>query len=369
MFKTLLLLALLFCCGRDAFQVRDVRDIAVIGGGVGGLVSSTLLSRAGLNVLLLEKNEKCGGRMNSEFIPHPTVANASYRFDVGPSLLLLPDVYQETFEMLGTKIEDHVELLRVEPFYRCYFEEDGTFAEISSDQNKMKDTINKIEPNAYAKFVDYLKTAGDFLRFGLPTVIQEKPDFTHFGSFIMACIKIFPLQSHENMLKQYFKSKKLQAMMSFQDLYIGLSPYQSPAIFSLLQALELERGIYYPRGGFCKVAKSLEKIAVSNGVQIINNCNLQSIHLSDVDVWKDSPKGTIDQRNLQNINVIIKSKIDPKSAQVDEFSNPNSEETSVRKVGNHEEYSFSQHSIRAKRFVTNVDAPEFENKMVRAKSL
>ena len=392
MFQTFAILALLLCSERVAFQIRDVRDIAVIGGGVGGLVSSTLLSRAGLSVLLVEKNERCGGRMNSEFISHPTLANATYRFDVGPSLLLLPDVYQETFEMLGTKIEDHVELLKVEPFYRCYFEEDETFAEITSDQEKMKSTINNIEPNAYEKFVDYLKIAGDFLRFGLPTVIQEKPDFTHFGSFIMACIKIFPLKSHDDMLQQYFKSKKLQAMMSFQDLYIGLSPYKSPAIFSLLQALELERGIYYPKGGFCVVAESLEKIAKQNGVEIINNCNLQSINLSDIDVWKDSPKGTIDQRKLRNINIVIKNQIKSTSTEdLDIMKNKNTDTNSnivknldviensnenidSMKTGNKEildtkinekESTFSHHSIRANRFITNIDAPEFENKMVR----
>ena len=149
---------LLLCNEQVALQLRPMRDVAVIGGGVGGLVSSTVLSRAGLSVTLIEKNAHCGGRMNSEFIQDPNNKEVSYRFDVGPSLLLLPDVYKETFELLGEKIENHVELLKVEPFYRCYFEEDGTFGEITSDNEKMKATTNHIEPGSYDKFVDYLST-------------------------------------------------------------------------------------------------------------------------------------------------------------------------------------------------------------------
>jgi phytoene desaturase (3,4-didehydrolycopene-forming) len=379
MFKSVLFLALIICNEHVAFKVKNVRDVAVIGGGVGGLITSTLLAKTGLSVLLIEKNAKCGGRMNSEFISHPTEKNSSYRFDVGPSLLLLPDVYRETFELLGAKIEDHVELLRVEPFYRCYFEEDGTFAEISSDIEKMKSITNAIEPNSYAKFKDYLKTAGDFLRFGLPTVIQEKPDFTHFGSFVMACIKVFPLRSHDSMLQQYFKSPKLRAMMSFQDLYIGLSPYESPAIFCLLQALELERGIFYPKGGFEVVAKALESIARRAGVDVVNNCKLEGIQLSFKDVWRDDPKGMGEIRTIQSINVNVK-KLDENSilgreiASLAELKLENTNEligqgTAGAVTMNEAELSeaedlMTHHSISADTFITNIDAPEFENALV-----
>jgi phytoene desaturase (3,4-didehydrolycopene-forming) len=380
MFKSVLFLALVICNEHVAFKIKNVRDVAVIGGGVGGIISSTLLAKSGLNVLLIEKNAKCGGRMNSEFISHPTEKNASYRFDVGPSLLLLPDVYRETFELLGTKIEDHVELLRVEPFYRCYFEEDGTFAEISSDIEKMKSITNSIEPNSYEKFVDYLKTAGDFLRFGLPTVIQEKPDFTHFGSFVMACIKVFPLRSHDSMLKQYFKSPKLRAMMSFQDLYIGLSPYESPAIFCLLQALELERGIFYPKGGFEVVAKALESIARRAGVDIVNNCKLEGIQLSFKDVWRDDPKGMGEIRTIQSINVNV-MKPDESSIlgrEIASLAEKKVENTDNIIIGdgtagtvtmNEAELReaadlMTHHSISADTFITNIDAPEFENALV-----
>ena len=360
-------------CGKFiAFKIGHIRDVAVIGGGVGGLISSTLLSRSGLDVLLIEKNPNCGGRMNTEFISHPTATNVTYRFDVGPSLLLLPDVYKETFDLIGSSIDKHVELLKVEPFYRCYFEEDRTFAEISSCEEKMRSVTNRLEPNSYGKFVDYLKTAGDFLRFGLPTVIQEKPDFTHFGSFVMACIKIFPLRSHDSMLQQFFKSPKLRAMMSFQDLYIGLSPYESPAIFSLLQALELERGIFYPKGGFRSVANALESIAMEAGVEIIHNCELESIQLASEDTWRDSVKGDAVERTMQTINVKIGNKNDAVDLNIRTLEEPAySIEDKVSTAQSNDlaaslarEKASGLFSVKAKVFVTNIDAPGFENKLV-----
>ena len=203
------------------------KKIIVLGGGVGGLVSSTILARKGgdsVDVHLLEKQFQCGGRMDSD---HLQVNAHTYRFDRGPSLLLLPDIYTKTFALLGEKLSDHVNLLPVEPLYRCYFEEDGTIAEISKDVTKMSATATTLEgTDGYTSFSQYMKTAGDFLRFGLPAVIEEKPEWQHLGSFLWACLRAFPLFSHETMLQSFFRSSKMRALMSFQDLYIGLSPYE-----------------------------------------------------------------------------------------------------------------------------------------------
>ena len=359
-FQTTLLLAVLFqnCV---TFHISDYRDVAVIGGGVGGLVTSALLSKSGLNVLLIEKNEKCGGRMNSEHIIDP-IYNATYRFDVGPSLLLLPDVYKETFELLGCKIEDHVELLKVDPFYRCYFEEDGTFAEISNNEEKMKNVANSIELDGYKNFAEYLKTASDFLRFGLPAVIQERPEFQHFGSFLIACLKVFPLLSHDIMLQKYFKTSKMRAMMSFQDLYIGLSPYESPAIFSLLQALELERGIYYPKGGFASVANALQLIAKKVGVDIVTKCTIEEIELS-TDTDTDAEFGNSKEKRMKSIKYSTQQS-SQSTQQTESITTSNIKINENENINENEKKVFNSHRITAKTFITNIDAPEFEKMLV-----
>jgi phytoene dehydrogenase-like protein len=153
-----------------ALRISSSVDVAVIGSGVGGLLSASILGRSGCKVVLLEQRPGCGGRMNSAFLE---ASNKRYRFDTGPSLLLLPDVYKKTFDSLGERIEDHVELMRVDPFYRCFFEEDSSFADIVSDPDRMSTIVEKIEPGAFTKFRDYMSIAGDFLRFGLPAVIED----------------------------------------------------------------------------------------------------------------------------------------------------------------------------------------------------
>ena len=299
----------------------------VLGGGVGGLVTSTLLSRSNggntFDVHLLEKQGQCGGRMDSDEICVGTTDAHTYRFDRGPSLLLLPDVYTKTFALLGEKLSDHVHLLPVEPLYRCYFEEDGTIAEISMNATKMATTANAlVGKHGYDSFVSYMKIAGDFLRFGLPTVIEEQPAWKYLGSFLLACIRAFPLWSHDTMLRSFFQTSKMRALMSFQDLYIGLSPYEAPAVFALLQALELERGIYYPKGGFGSVARALERIARNNHVHIETNCTLQTIHTSS----------SSSQNVIDSVTVITTNG--------------------------------TQQQIHGDIFVTNIDAPAFEQTFV-----
>ena len=127
-------------------------DVAVIGSGVGGLVCAGILAANNLSVTVFEKNSVCGGRMQSESYTH---GNHSYRWDVGPSLLLLPDVYRKTFSLLGGDLEDHLELLKVDPFYRCFFG-DGTVTEISPDEKTMMQSLEAIEAGKYGRLIPHL---------------------------------------------------------------------------------------------------------------------------------------------------------------------------------------------------------------------
>ena len=152
-------------------------DVCVVGGGVGGLVTAAKIARdhKDKRVVVLEKNKECGGRMASQFIDvSPSSTSSRYRFDTGPSLLLLPDVYRETFAMLGENMADHVEILEVNPLYRCFFQEDSSSLDISKDEKEMRRSVESIDPQAWPNFLEYMKVARGFLEFGFPNVIQER---------------------------------------------------------------------------------------------------------------------------------------------------------------------------------------------------
>ena len=179
-------------------------------------------------------------------------------------------------------MDDYVTLKKVAPLYRCFFESDGTYFDISTNLTSMEAALESIESGSTQKYKEYMDTASAFLEFGLPNVIEEKLNTTRLPSFLRACLSSFPLTSHHSMLSTFFQSEKLRAALSFQDLYIGLSPYEAPAIFSLLQALEFNEGIYYPIGGFQSIANALEQIAIDSGVRILYNSSVSGLKMSNM---------------------------------------------------------------------------------------
>ena len=298
----------------EAEKPDSSSGVVIVGGGVGGLVCGSLLSKH-CTVTILEKHDRCGGRMQSENV----ICNQfNYRFDIGPSLLLLPDIYRKTFSQLGYNIDDFISLLEVSPLYRIFFADNSSY-DITKNQTQMTSIFESIEIGSGNLYQRYMYNANNFLKFGLPTVIEETPSFKSLLPFLVSCLDDFPLLSHNYMLKKYFRSKKLQALLSFQDLYIGLSPYEAKSIFSLLQAIEISNGIYYPSGGFSQVAKSLENIAIRNNVSIKYNSTFLNF----------SNNGT-------DVNTYYK----------------NSKNESKK--------------ISSKKLITNIDVPEFENKYVHA---
>ncbi|CAM9289030.1 unnamed protein product, partial [Heterosigma akashiwo] len=240
------------------------KTAVVVGAGIGGLVTAGRLAKSGFKVTVVEKNKEddVGGRMNERLL------GGKYRFETGPSLMLLPGVYREAFAALGARLEDHVaEIVRVDPCYSIFFEEDGDVVRLCGDSKMMEAQLEALEPGSYQNYCRYLDAAQANLDAGLPNFIRGKLSISGFDRFIGNVFGgFFPLENHQAstiamaQLRRWFRTDKLRALMSFQDLYVGLSPYDAPAVFSLLQAIELNEGVYYPRGGFHQIAKGLHKI-------------------------------------------------------------------------------------------------------------
>lgn len=159
--------------------------------------------------------------MASEYL---FVHNESYRFDTGPSLLLLPSVYNESFAFLGKKMEDFIKLSSVTPLYRCFFQE-------YESSNNPSDSLLSNSPNfldiessykGFEKFLPgsskdikrYMDISNSFLNFGLPNVIEERLELKYLLQFVIACLKIFPLLPHSFMLSQLFKSKAIRGSVT-----------------------------------------------------------------------------------------------------------------------------------------------------------
>jgi len=203
--------------------------VVVVGAGVGGLVAAAKLAQAGRRVVVLEQRDKVGGRMATE------TEGGGFRFDTGPSLMLYPDVYRECFAALGTPMEEAFEALRVEDTaYRLFFGDASTL-DMKYDVQAMVDQFEGVEPGAGAAFVRFLASARAALAASRPIIEEDaglvgvaRGALPMLGSVNPASL----LRQHDAVLRGYFRDPRLRAMFTFQDLYVGLSPYDAPGVVS-----------------------------------------------------------------------------------------------------------------------------------------
>jgi phytoene desaturase len=124
------------------------RSVAVVGGGFGGLSTACFLADAGADVTVLEKNEQLGGRASR-------LELEGFRFDMGPSWYLMPDVFERFFEQFGKTPEDYYGLSRLDPHYRVFFK-DGDRIDLTPELDQVRATFESYEDGAAEALDSYL---------------------------------------------------------------------------------------------------------------------------------------------------------------------------------------------------------------------
>lgn len=246
----------------------------IIGAGIGGLTTASLLANKGWNVTIYEKNDRSGGKMQQW-------ESDGFRFDTGPSLLTMPSQLEKLFEVCGKNIDDYLSLIEPDPLCR-YFYKDGVVFDNFADPVKTVEQINEFAPGdaeAYQSFLThsedlYNKTADAFLF----NPLNDLSDLKELKWADVLSINAFSTVSKK--VDQNFSSTHLRKFFKRFTTYNGSSPYQAPATLNVIPHVELNEGGYYVKGGLYEIANSLEKLALSLGVAIEYNQNVTSI-LSD----------------------------------------------------------------------------------------
>lgn len=250
----------------------------IIGAGVGGVSTAARLAHSGFDVTVLEKNNFTGGRCS-------LLHHSGYRFDQGPSLLLLPNLFHRTFAELGTSLEaEGVELLKCEPNYLVHFS-DGERFTLSSDLSVMKQEIEKWEGGevGFRRYLEYLNEGHRHYELSVREVLLR--NFYGVGSmfrveFLRHLLELHPFESIWTRAGKYFWSERLRRVFTFGSMYMGMSPFDAPGTYSLLQYTELAEGIWYPRGGFHRVVEALVGIGERLGVEYRLGTGVKKILLS-----------------------------------------------------------------------------------------
>jgi phytoene desaturase len=244
----------------------------VVGAGVAGITAATHLANAGMHVTVLEKDLAPGGRCG-RFV------RDGHRFDTGPTLFVMPLLYEAEFAAFGASLRERLELRAVDPSYGLVFD-DGSQLALTSDMKTMREQLDAIEPGSFDGLQRYLQDGARHYR-----VVAEKMvnrEFRRpFDYFRVGALGLLargnPLANHYRRMSAYFDAPRLKSAFTFQDLYVGLSPFDAPAILSLLSYTELAHGVWYPAGGMYSIVEALVHLARDAGVEFIFGSTVERI--------------------------------------------------------------------------------------------
>ena len=236
-----------------------------MGAGPGGLASAMLLAKAGVEVTVVEKRGTVGGRTS-------TMEADGFRFDVGPTFFLFPQVLREIFAATGHSLEKEVPMYRLDPQYRLVFGGGGQ-VDATPDVERMKAQIATISPGDASRLENYFRDNREKLERFAP--ILQSPFESWRDLLTPNMLRMLPLvrpwRSLDSDLRKYFKDERIRLGFSFQSKYLGMSPFSCPSLFSILSFLEYEHGVFHPVGGCGAVTLAMARIAEGMGVRILRN--------------------------------------------------------------------------------------------------
>jgi phytoene desaturase len=193
--------------------------------------------------------------------------------------MVMHRVYEAEFAALGGSMKELLDLQQVDPTYHLVFD-DGSQLALTSDMQFMREQLESMEPGAYQGFIRYHEEGERHYRLGMDRLVNR--DFRRFSDFftfsnIPLLFQVKPLVNHYAHMSSYFKNPRLKAAFTFQDVYMGLSPFKAPATFSLMPYTELAHGVWYPKGGMYSIVEALMTLAHEAGVEFAFDTTVEQI--------------------------------------------------------------------------------------------
>ena len=235
----------------------------IVGGGVAGLAAAIRLRAANYEVEIFEKNSSLGGKMS-------VIKEAGFTFDKGPTIVMMPHVYKEVFIAAGKDPDKYISMEELDSIYRLYFtkEEQVNISNNMADLTGYLESVSEEDAKGFYKYLAdiykrYLIAKNDFIE----KSFHGPFDFYNPKTLYKA-MQLKTFDDAYSSIARYVKDDKLRKMLSFQTLYIGISPYNGPSIYTIIPMIELIYGVWYMKGGMNTYAKAMEKLALELGVKI-----------------------------------------------------------------------------------------------------
>lgn len=238
------------------------KSVLVIGAGPGGLAAALLLGKAGLNVRVIERLPRVGGRCSA-------IEEQGFRFDLGPTFFLYPRVLERIFHLVGRDLHAEIPMTRLDPQYRLVFGAGGDLV-CSPDMTRMEAEVAKLNPADAAnvrRFIAENRVKLDRFRPALESPFNSWRDLLSWDLVKLLPI-LRPWKSVESELRRYFADPRVRLAFTFQAKYLGMSPFNCPSLFSILSYLEYDYGVWHPTGGCNAVSEGMARVAKELGVTI-----------------------------------------------------------------------------------------------------
>jgi 1-hydroxy-2-isopentenylcarotenoid 3,4-desaturase len=238
--------------------------IVVIGAGFGGLSAAGLLARQGHDVTVVDRLDHAGGRAT-------VWEKDGFRFDLGPSWYLMPDVYDRHFQLMGTTAAAELDLRRLSPSYRIFFGA-GEVVDVPADLEATFALFDTFEPDGGRKLRRYLDEAALQYDVAMREVVYR--DFTRLSDFFSRRMlkegrKLSVFTNLDRYVRTYFESDRARKVLEYSMVFLGGAPYNTPALYNIMSHVDLVMGVWYPMGGIAAVVASMQRLAEAAGARFL----------------------------------------------------------------------------------------------------
>ena len=257
-----------------------MKPIGIIGGGLAGLSAACVLAARGRKVTAFERNDWLGGKAAQ-------LRGDGFRFDMGPTIVTIPSVLRRIFSEAGARLEDYLELVRLDPQWRCFFD-DGSVLDLAQNPNAMAQTLDAFAPGTnsgarYREFIDYsARLDGISQRHffykpigGLRDMFEWKASFD--PKMLGDVLAMRMGRSVAGTVRAFTPDPRVAQMIDHFTQYVGSSPYGSPAVLCGIAHMQTHEGVWYPVGGTRAVPEALVKLATELGVQFRTGTKIEKI--------------------------------------------------------------------------------------------
>lgn len=235
----------------------------IVGTGLAGLATAVRLNKAGYDATLVERYHQPGGRLNQ-------LKKEGYTFDYGPTFFSMSYEFNELLNDCG--IEPLFEFQELNPLYNVYFRGKQNHYKLFREPEKLANEFNDIEPNFEQKFKDYIEDSGELFHDTIDKIVKR--NFNSFFSYMWSLMRVPPkhlpklARSFWAQVDKYFDSNEVKEIISLVSFFLGGTPFNTPAVYTLLSYTEfLHDGYHNVKGGMYEIVNGLVKYLKSQGVK------------------------------------------------------------------------------------------------------